>query len=78
MKTVKEHNEARRKQRSVWRKQQIKKYGDDRMRAGVLCNVCHENGEDVEMVHTGKAFPIYPVQDVLECPKCGKQSGMER
>lgn len=78
MKTLKEYNEEVSRVRAEKRKRQIEKYGDDRTRAGVLCDRCHENGKDVEMVYAGMTYPTYPPMSVLECPECGKQAGMRR
>lgn len=76
MKTLKEYNKEVSKRRAEARERRIKQYGDDRTRAGVLCNHCHEKGEDVEMIYAGMTYPTYPPMSVLECPKCGRQAGM--
>jgi len=77
MKVLKEYNKQISKEREDWKKRQVAKYGDTRLRAGVLCDNCHDKGKKVEMVITNKMYSNNPPILGLECQECGHEGGLD-
>jgi hypothetical protein len=77
MKTLKKYNEQVRKERTDWKKRQMAKYGDTRLRANVLCDNCHDKGKKVEMVVTNRTYSTPTTGPVVECPECNHEGWLD-